>query len=48
MTIQPSCQIAQNQLRRQKLLQKFNQDQNQNIPTLVLYIGEVDESKIAA
>jgi RND superfamily putative drug exporter len=31
-----------------KVIEKFNQDQNQNLPTLVLYLGEVDESKIAA
>ena len=31
-----------------KIIEKFNQDQNQNLPTLVLYLGEVDESKIAA
>jgi RND superfamily putative drug exporter len=31
-----------------KIIEKFNQDQNQNLPTLVLYVGEVDESKIAA
>ena len=31
-----------------KIIEKFNADQNQNLPTLVLYLGEVDESKIAA
>mgnify|MGYP006183619865 FL=1 len=31
-----------------KIVEKFNADQNQNLPTLVLYVGEVDESKIAA
>ena len=31
-----------------KVIEKFNQDQNQNLPTLVLYLGEIDESKIAA
>lgn len=31
-----------------KIIEKFNADQSQNIPTLVLYLGEVDESKIAA
>ena len=31
-----------------KIIEKFNQDQNQSLPTLVLYVGEVDESKIAA
>ena len=31
-----------------KVIEKFNQDQIQNLPTLVLYLGEVDESKIAA
>ena len=25
-----------------KIIEKFNQDQNQNLPTLVLYVGEVD------
>ena len=31
-----------------KIIEKFNADQNQNLPTLVLYLGQVDESKIAA
>jgi len=31
-----------------KIIEKFNADQSQNLPTLVLYLGEVDESKIAA
>ena len=31
-----------------KIIEKFNQDQNQNLPTLVLYVGEVDQTKIAA
>lgn len=31
-----------------RIIEKFNQDQNQSLPTLVLYIGNVDESKIAA
>jgi putative drug exporter of the RND superfamily len=31
-----------------KVIAKFNQDQNQNLPTLVLYLGEIDETKIAA
>jgi RND superfamily putative drug exporter len=31
-----------------KIIEKFNQDQNQNLPTLVLYLGEVNADKIAA
>ena len=31
-----------------KIIEKFNQDQNQNLPTLVLYLGEVNPEKIAA
>jgi RND superfamily putative drug exporter len=31
-----------------KIIEKFNADQDQSLPTLVLYLGEVDESKIAA
>jgi RND superfamily putative drug exporter len=31
-----------------KIIEKFNQDQNQNLPTLVLYVGEVNGDKIAA
>jgi RND superfamily putative drug exporter len=31
-----------------KIIEKFNQDQNQSLPTLVLYLGEVNADKIAA
>ena len=31
-----------------KIITKFSADQTQTIPTLVLYIGEVDEAKLAA
>ncbi|MEY5030422.1 MAG: hypothetical protein RLZZ334_369 [Actinomycetota bacterium] len=31
-----------------KIIEKFNQDQNQSLPTLVLYVGEVNGEKIAA
>jgi len=31
-----------------KIIEKFNQDQNQNLPTLVLYLGEVNADKITA
>ena len=31
-----------------KIIEKFNQDQNQSLPTLVLYLGEVNPEKIAA
>ena len=31
-----------------KIIEKFNQDQNQKLPTLVLYLGEVNADKIAA
>jgi putative drug exporter of the RND superfamily len=31
-----------------KVIEKFNQDQNQSLPTLVLYLGEVNPEKIAA
>jgi RND superfamily putative drug exporter len=31
-----------------KIIEKFNQDQNQTLPTLVLYVGEVNVEKIAA
>ncbi|PHX66970.1 MAG: multidrug RND transporter [Actinobacteria bacterium] len=31
-----------------KITAKFTADQNQNLPTLVLYVGEINEEKIAA
>jgi RND superfamily putative drug exporter len=31
-----------------KIIEKFNQDQNQSLPTLVLYLGEVNADKVAA
>lgn len=31
-----------------KIISKFNEDQNQSLPTLVLYVGEIDETKIAS
>jgi RND superfamily putative drug exporter len=31
-----------------KIIEKFNQDQNQSLPTLLLYLGEVNADKIAA
>ena len=31
-----------------KIIEKFNQDQDQSLPTLVLYLGEVNADKIAA
>ena len=31
-----------------KIISKFNEDQNQSLPTLVLYVGEVDATKIAS
>lgn len=31
-----------------KIISKFNEDQNQSLPTLVLYVGEIDSTKIAS